>query len=172
MAEDEKLAMDRARQLADQESVKAEVRGRINSQISREAGNFEPSDLQEASAVGRDLKRKAIVEVAQTENEIDRAKAMARLSQIIDYVFYVIYGIIGLEIVLDLLGARESSSFKRLLDTLAAPFVGPFNGLIPEPSRDHYSLRLSYIIGLVVYVLINLAIKGLLRLIAHRRTAV
>src|SRR5258708_6847890 len=119
MAEDEKLVMDRARQLADQESVKAEVRGRVNSQISREAGNFDPSDLQEASAVGRDLKRRAIVEAVQTENEIDRARAMARISQVIDYVFYVVYGIIGLEIMLDLLGAREANSFKRLLDALA-----------------------------------------------------
>ena len=40
MAEDEKLALDRARQLADQQSVKAEVRDRVNSQISREAGKW------------------------------------------------------------------------------------------------------------------------------------
>jgi uncharacterized protein YggT (Ycf19 family) len=172
MVEDEKLAMDRARQLADQQSVKAEVRDRVNTQISREAGNFDPSDLQEASAVGRDLKRRAIVEAVETENAIDRARAMARISQIIDYAFYIVYGIIGLEIVLDLLGARESSSFKRFLDALAAPLVAPFNGLMPDPSRDHFSLRLSYIVGLIVYMLINLAIKGLLRLIAHRKTAV
>jgi uncharacterized protein YggT (Ycf19 family) len=97
---------------------------------------------------------------------------MARISQIIDYLFYLVYGVIGLEIALDLLGARESNWFKGLLDALAAPLVAPFNGLMPEPSRDHYSLRLSYIIGLVVYILINLAIKGLLRLIAHRKTTV
>jgi hypothetical protein len=172
MVEDEKLVLHRAHQLADQESVKAEIRGRVNSEISREAGNFDQSDLREASAVGQDLKRRAIIEAVETENEIDRARATARISQIIDYLFYLVYGIIGLEIALDLLGARESSSFKRLLDALAAPMVAPFNGLMPEPSRDHYSLRLSYIIGLVVYILINLAIKGLLRLVAHRKTAV
>ncbi|HKV39122.1 MAG TPA: hypothetical protein VJX67_07910 [Blastocatellia bacterium] len=170
--EDEKLVVDRARQLANQASVKAEVRDRVNSQISLEAGNFDSSDLQEASAVGRDLKRRAIIEAVETENEMDRARVMARISQIIDYVFYVIYGIIGMEIVLDLLGARESNSFKRLLDALAAPLVAPFNGLMPDPSRDHHSLHVSYIIGLLVYVLINLAINGLLRLIAHRRTTV
>jgi uncharacterized protein YggT (Ycf19 family) len=172
MAEDEELALDRARQLADQEQVKSEIRDRVNSQISSEAGKLDTSDLQDAAAVGRDLKRRAIREAAATESELDRARVVARISQIIDYVFYVIYGIIGLEILLDLLGARESNAFKRFFDALAGPLVSPFNGLMHDPSMDHYSLRLSYIIGLVVYVLLNLAINGLLRLIAHRRTAV
>jgi uncharacterized protein YggT (Ycf19 family) len=172
MAEDEKLAMDQARQIADQQQVKANIRDRVNAQISREADSFDQSDVQEASALGRDLKRRAIREAAETESEIDRARAMARISQVIDYFFYIIYGIISLEIVLDLLGAHQSNEFKRFLDSFAAPLVRPFNGLLYDPSRDHYSLRLSYIIALVVYVLLNLAIKGLLRLIAHRRTMV
>lgn len=172
MAEDEKLALDQARQITDQEQVKSSIRDQVNSQISREAGKFDTADLQDASAVGRDLKRRAIREAATNETELDRARIVARLSQIIDYVFYVIYGIIGLEILLDLLGARESSPFKRFLDALSAPLVRPFNGLLHDPSMDHYSLRLSYIIGLVVYILLNLAINGLLRLLAHRRTAV
>jgi|SRR5262249_43018473 len=172
MAEDEKLAVDQARQISDQEQVKSDIRERVNSQISQEAGKFDTGDLQDASAVGRDLKRRAIREAATTESELDRARVVARFSQVIDYIFYVIYGIMGLEILLDLLGARESSGFKRFLDALAAPLVRPFNGLMHDPSMDHYSLRLSYIIGLVVYILLNLAINGLLRLIAHRRTTV
>jgi uncharacterized protein YggT (Ycf19 family) len=172
MGDDEKLALDQARQIANQEQVKSDIRDQVNSQISREAGNFDRSDLEDASAVGRDLKRRAIREAAATESELDRARVVARASQIIDYIFYVIYGIIGLEILLDLLGARESNAFKQFFDALAAPLVRPFNGLMHDPSMDHYSLRLSYIIGLVVYILLNLAINGLLRLLAHRRTAV
>jgi uncharacterized protein YggT (Ycf19 family) len=172
MGEDGKLALDQARQIANQEHVKTEIRDQVNSQISREAGRFDTSDIEDASAVGRDLKRRAIREAAATESELDRARAVARVSQIIDYMFYVIYGIIGLEILLDLLGARESNAFKQFFDALAGPLVRPFNGLMHDPSMDHYSLRLSYIIGLVVYILLNLAINGLLRLIAHRRTAV
>jgi len=172
MGEDEKLAVDQSRQIADQQQVKSNIRDQVNSQISREAGNFDKSDLQDASAVARDLKRRAIQEAATTENELDRARVMARISQVIDYIFYVIYGIIGLEILLDLLGAHESNAFKQFINALAAPLVRPFNGLMHDPSMDHFSLRLSCIIGLVVYILLNLAINGLLRLIAHRRTAI
>src|SRR5262249_27748620 len=138
MAEDEKLAVDQARQTSNQAQVKSDIRDRVNSQISEEAGKFDTADLQDASAVGRGLKRRAIREAATTESELDRARVVARISQVIDYIFYVIYGIIGLEILLDLLGAHESNAFKRFLDALAAPLVRPFNGLMHDPSMDHY----------------------------------
>ena len=74
MGEDEKLAVDQSRQIADQQQVKSNIRDQVNSQISREAGNFDKSDLQNASDVARDLKRRAIQEAATTESELDRAR--------------------------------------------------------------------------------------------------
>src|SRR6058998_871537 len=97
---------------------------------------------------------------------------VTRVSQVIDYIFYLIYGIITLEIVLELLGARESNGFKNLIDTLAAPLVAPFRGLFADPTRGQFQLRLSYIAALIVYLLLHLAINGLLRLLAHRKTAI
>jgi hypothetical protein len=58
------------------------------------------------------LKRKAVREVAFTEAELERGQAAARASQIVDYLFYIVYGIIGLEITLDAIGARQSAGFK------------------------------------------------------------
>jgi uncharacterized protein YggT (Ycf19 family) len=94
------------------------------------------------------------------------------VSQIVDYVFYVIYGIVGLEIILELLGARESAGFKKFVDALAAPLLAPFEGLMPDPQAGPFRLMLSYITALVVYLLLHLAVNGLLRMFAHRKVAV
>ena len=83
-----------------------------------------------------------------------------------------LYGIIALEIILELIGARESNGFKNFVDTIASPFLAPFRGLVADPSSGAMQLRLSYIVALAVYLLVHLAINGLLRLFAHRKTAV
>ena len=68
---------------------------------------------------------------------------MTRLSQVGDYVFFVIYGLIGLEIVLQLFGARQASGFKRALDSVTLPLLGPFRGLMPDPALGSMRLMLS-----------------------------
>jgi len=172
MIEDEKLAMDESRRIAQHEAVKNEMRQEVHAEIARNADRLGPAEREQADAVGEHLKRRAVREVAETEVEIDRARGLARVSQVIDYIFYLIYGIITLEIVLDLLGARESNAFKNFVDTIAAPLVAPFQGLLVDPARGRFQLKLSYIVALVVYFLLHLAINGLLRLLAHRKTAI
>jgi uncharacterized protein YggT (Ycf19 family) len=70
------------------------------------------------------------------------------------------------------LGARESNTFKSFIDALTAPLLMPFNTLMPDVARGRFQLRISYLVALLVYVLLHLAINGLLRLVAHRKTAV
>jgi hypothetical protein len=45
------------------------------------------------------MKQQAISEISRAESELGRAKSAARISQVVDYVFYLIYGVIGLEIM-------------------------------------------------------------------------
>jgi uncharacterized protein YggT (Ycf19 family) len=172
MLEDEKLAIDESERIAEHESVKRDARKGVHAEIADQAERLDSSDRARAAEVGNELKRKAIREVADTEVELGRARGVARVSQIVDYAFYLIYGLIGLEILLDLLGAREGNSFKNLIDRLNAPLLAPFRGLMPDPSSGRFQLRLSFIFALVVYVLLHLAINGLLRLLAHRKTAI
>src|SRR5262249_5660566 len=108
----------------------------------------------------------------ETESELDRARGLARVSQVVDYVFFLIFSLIGLEIVLDLFGARQSSGFKRFLDHVTRPFLGPFRGLMPDPALGPMQLMLSYIVALVVYLLLHQAVKRLLRLLAHRESKI
>lgn len=79
--------------------------------------------------------------MVETETEVERA----RVSQVVDYIFYLIYGLITLEIVLDLLGARESNSFNRCIEALNRPLLSPFRGLLVDPSNGRFQLRLSYL---------------------------
>ncbi|MFY9558438.1 MAG: YggT family protein [Blastocatellia bacterium] len=172
MLEDEKLAVDESERIAEHEAVKREARKGVHAEIADQADRLDERDKARAAEVGDQLKQKAITEVADTEAELDRARGVARISQVVDYLFYIIYGLIGLEILLDLLGARDSNAFKNLIDRLNAPLLAPFRGLMPDPSSGRFQLRISYIVALIVYVLLHLAINGLLRLIAHRKTAV
>lgn len=169
---DDKLAADEARRIAQHEAVKGTVSDEVQTEVVRHADDTTPVERAQAEDLGREFKQKAFDEVVETESEVERAKGVARVSQVVDYIFYLIYGIIGLEIILELLGAREGAGFKRFIDALAAPVLAPFEGLMPDLTRGPFRLMLSYIMALVVYLLLHLAVNGLLRMFAHRKVAV
>ncbi|MBK5257680.1 MAG: YggT family protein, partial [Vicinamibacteria bacterium] len=69
-------------------------------------------------------------------------------------------------------GARQASGFKRFLDTLTWPLLAPFKGLMPDPAVGSMQLMLSYIVALVVFLLLHMAVNGLLRLFAERKSTI
>lgn len=170
--EGEKVAQDEARKIAQHETVKGKVREGVHTAIEHDAVRPSSDEKEEVERVSRGLKKKAIREVMETETDLERGRRAARLSQVVDYVFALLYGMIGLQIVLELLGAREGSGFKQLLNQLTSPFLKPFRGLMPDPEVGGFQLYVSYIIGLVVYLLLHMAIRGLLRLVVVRKTTV
>ena len=172
MNDEQKLAADEARKLQQHEAVKSEVREKVHAEISRQADDIRPPEQHKAEALASSLKQKAVREVAATEAEIERTRTIARLSQIVDYVFYLIYGIITLEIVLEAMGARENAGFKQFVDTVSSPLLAPFEGLMADPGTGSYRFMISYVFALIVYFLIHLAVKGLLRLFIQKKTTV
>ena len=172
MIEDDKLVRDETRRISQHENIKGEVRNEVHSEIAQHANNLKREDRSDVESLAGGLRQKAVSEIADTEVEIERAKKISSLSQVIDYIFCVIYGIIGLEIGLEILGARDSNGFKRMLDTVASPLLAPFRGLMPDPSVGRFQLMLSYIVALVVYVLLHLAVNGLLRLFVQKKRTV
>ncbi len=92
-------------------------------------------------------------------------KTTSRGVRLLDYLFFLIYAVVGLRILLELLGAREGSGFKQLLDAITDPLLLPFKGLLPDPGIGPFHLMLSYIAGLIVYGLLHLAIRGLFRIL-------
>ena len=170
MEEEERLQKDKDQRTEQHERVKGSVREEVHGEIEESAQQASPS--RSVDSVAGDLKTKAISDIYAAETDLARAKVMARISQVVNYIFYVLYGVIGLQIILDLLGARERNPFKQFLNTVTAPFLAPFKGLFADPSIGSMQLMVSYIIGLFVYFLIHLAVRGLLRLLAYKRATV
>ncbi len=172
MVEDEKLAIDESRKVSQHEAIKGQVRKEVGDEITRTATAQSPGDQSKVETLAEGLKQKAMSEVASTEIELDRARAVARISQVVDYVFCLIYGVIGVEILLYGLGARPGSGFKQFMDRVSSPPLRPFRGLMPDPSRGPFRLMLSYIMALAMYLLLHLAVNGLLRIFTQRKTTV
>jgi uncharacterized protein YggT (Ycf19 family) len=164
--------VDEERRVDQYENVKGAARNEIQAEVRQQADQLNPEEKSEIKALGNDLKQGAISEVRETETEVRRGRGAARLSQAMDYLFYLIYGIISLQIVFDLFGASRSNGIRNFVDTLSWPLLAPFRNLFPDPAVGRFHFRFSYIAALVVYVLLHLAVNGLLRMIAHRKTAV
>jgi uncharacterized protein YggT (Ycf19 family) len=123
--------------------------------------------------VAGEFRAKAVDEVVQSEREVTRARGVARVSQVVDYIFFVLYALLGLRFLLALLAARSSAGFVRFIVAVTDPFYRPFRGIVNSPSTDSgHTLLVPLIIAIVVYLLLHLAINGLLRIIAHRKTAI
>ena len=170
--EPNKLEADEARRISQHESIKGKLGADVRNRIAEEAAVSTPAEEANAGSVAASLKSKAAAEVVETESELDRARSTARVSQFVDYAFFLIYGLVGLEIFLELFGARQSNGFKRFLDAVTTPLLGPFRGLMPDPAMGSMQLMLSYIVALIVYVLLHQAVRRFLRLLAERKATI
>lgn len=168
MDTNDKVAVDESERLREHEAIKGEIRTEVHSEVARSIEST-PDDTAEAESVARQLKHKAIREISTTEGEITRAKTVSRFSEFVDYAFYLVYGIIGLEVLLELVGARESSGIKKFVDAVSDPVLAPFSGVLPNPAAGEMRLMLSYLMAFIIYMLIHMAINGLLRLLAHNK---
>lgn len=172
MTEDRRLMMDEARRLAQHENLKDEMRDSVQAEIVREGAPPTAHDQARIAAAGEALRQQAVDETVNTENELARGRFAARVSQFIDFAFYLIYGIIALEILLDLAGANRRNAFRQMVETLSTPLLWPFENLLSDPGVGRFQFRFSYLIGLVVYLLLHIAITVLLRLVAQRKTVI
>jgi len=109
-----------------------------------------------------------IAQHERIKEKLERARTASRVSQFVDYAFFLVYSLIGLEIALELFGARQGSGFKRFLDAVTMPLLAPFRGLLPDPAMGSLQLMLSYVAALAVYAILHQAIKRLLRLFGGR----
>ena len=166
------LVLDEERRLASHQEVKASIDDDVNDRIKQESARVEPKEGAEVAGVAHELKQKSVHEAVSTERELGRGRKAARISQVVDYCFYIIYGLIALEFILGLMGARASNGFVRFIGAIPAPLLSPFERIVGTPSTGAFQIRISYLFALVVYVLIHLAINGAFRLVAHRKVTV
>jgi len=170
---DDKLSADEARRSVQHESVKANVEGEVQAEIADQAQAPVAGESQKIRQVAGDFRSKAVNEVVDTEREVERGRGAARVSQIVDYIFYVIYALLGMRFLLALMAARSTAGFVQFIVTVTNPFYAPFRGIVASPTTDQgHTLLLPIVIAIIAYVLLHLAINGLLRMLAHRKTQI
>ena len=171
--EDNKLAHEEARRAGQHGAVKNQVEGEVQAEIAEHAAQTPPPESERIGALASDFRAKAVDEVVETEREVGRARGVARVSQIVDYIFYVIYALLALRFLLALMAARSGAGFVQFIVAVTNPFYAPFRGIVASPATGSgHTLMLPLVIAIIVYVLLHLGINGLLRIIAHRKTAV
>ena len=170
---DDKLAIDEAERAASYEAVKSDVRTGIENEIAARAADRDRNQAERIEEVASGMRRIAVDEVVETREDVDRARFAARVSQIVDYIFFLIYALLTLRLLLELFAARESAGFFKFIRTLSDPFYYPFRGLMPSiSSSDGFTLVLSLVAAIVAFMILHLAINGLLRIVAHRKVAI
>src|SRR4029078_6146216 len=140
---------------------------------ARAATKAEPGESAQIDQVAGEVRLKAVNEVVDTEREVERGRGLARVSQIVDYIFWVIYALLGMRFLLALMAARSSAGFVQFIVTITNPFYAPFRGIVATPSTDKgHTLLLPIVVAMIAYVILHLAINGLLRMFAHRKTEI
>jgi uncharacterized protein YggT (Ycf19 family) len=170
---DDKLAVEEAERSANYEAIKSSVKGEVGSEIAAEASVPTPGEAQRIDNISAHMREKAVNEVVDTEREVERGRAVARISQVVDYIFFIIYGLLIIRLLLALFAARSDNSFVQFIRGISDLFYAPFRGIVASPTTpEGYTLALPIVIALVVYLLLHMAVNGLLRMFVHRKTEV
>jgi hypothetical protein len=170
---DNKLAIEEAQRAANYEAVKSNVESRVDADIAARAAGGTVSESERLENLAGNMRHKAIDEVVETDREVDRARVLARVSQVVDYIFFVIYSLLTIRLLLELFAARENAGFVKFIKAATGLFYAPFAGIMASPTtKEGFTLALPIIVAIVVYMLLHLAINRLLRLFAHRKTEI
>ena len=170
---DDKLEIDELEREANYEAIKSSVKGEVGGEIAAVAEIPTRGEAQRINNIGSHMREKAVNEVIETEHEVERGRALARVSQVVDYIFFVIYGLLVIRLLLALMAARSEAGFVQFIRAISDPFYAPFRGIVASPSTpEGFTLALPIVIALVVYILLHMAINGLLRIFVHRKTEV
>jgi hypothetical protein len=169
---DNKLEIEEAQRTANYEAVKSNVETRVDSEIAARASRTTVTEHEHIDNIAGNMRQKAINEVAETDREVQRARGLARVSQIVDYVFFIIYGLLTIRLLLELFAARENAGFFKFIKAATGFFYAPFAGIVPTLAQDGFKLALPIIVAIVAYMFLHLVINQLLRIFAHRKTEV
>src|SRR6202165_2383958 len=98
--DDDKLAIEEARRAGQHSSVKSQVEGEVQAEIADQAQTPAAGESQRIQQVAGEFRSKAVNEVVDTEREVERGRGAARVSQVVDYIFYLLYALLGMRFLL------------------------------------------------------------------------
>ncbi|HEY4102051.1 MAG TPA: YggT family protein [Gemmatimonadales bacterium] len=99
-----------------------------------------------------------------------RRREFGRASQIIDYLFWLLYSLLFIRLLLVFFHASSWAGFTQFIDNVTNPFYAPFRGIVGSVTvNNEFTLAIPILIAMVVYGLLHLAINKLLWLLVYRR---
>lgn len=171
--QDSNLGGDDARQAQHHDAVKSKVERSVNAEIAGQASSQSPDDQAKVAGVAGQLRDQAVADTVNAERVLSRSRTAARGSQFLDYLFYLLYGLLAIRLVLSLIGARSGSGFVRFVGALTGPFYAPFRGIVSSPSVEGgFTLVVPLLIAIVCYMLLHASINGALRMVGQRKTEI
>ena len=170
---DNKVLVDESRRATEHQKVKARIQRDIDTEIEARADRPAPSERAEVEQAAAQLRDRAVHEVVGTEREVRRGRGTARVAQFVDYGFGIIYGLLGIRLILALIAARPGAAFVQWIQAVTDPLYAPFRGILPNlTSEGGYTLVLPVLFAIGMYAVLHLAVRGLLKLIGVPRTEI
>jgi len=171
--DDDKLAAEEARRAGQHGAVKSVIEREVGAEVAAEASIPTVTELRREEKVAGNLRRKALDDVVVTERAVEQARGAARISQFVDYVFYVIYALLAVRAGLALIAGNPEAGFYRFIRAVTAPLYAPFRGIVESPTDPAgHTLALPLVVAIVVYALLHLAVNGVLRMMARRKVEI
>ncbi len=171
---DDPVASDQARRAVQHDDVKANVEGDVNAEIAAQASRAPaPAAARKIEQVAGTFREHAVDEVVDSERQVRQGRGALRISQFIDYAFFLVYALLAIRFVLSLIAARSSAGFVKFIVAISDPFYAPFHNIVSSPRTDDgHTLLLPVVVAMGAYLALHLAIKGVLRLVATRKTEI
>jgi uncharacterized protein YggT (Ycf19 family) len=167
------LAVDENRRAAQHESIKSDVVDDVNGEIASRAVHAPvDSEAQRIEHAAKSIRQNAIGEVIDSEQNAQRSRGLARVSQFVDYAFFLAYVLLAIRFVLALVGANASAGFVRFVAAVSDPLYAPFRNIVESPAAGPGRVLFPAIIALVAFGILHLAINRLLRVFVERKTEI
>lgn len=111
---------------------------------------------------------------AELIREQRQHQLLARVSQIISFLFGIVYTGLLLRLALALMAARSSAPFVQFIRSITDPLYAPFRGIVDSPAiaEGGHTLALPIVVAIVVYALVHFGIRSFLRMLVERQTEI
>jgi uncharacterized protein YggT (Ycf19 family) len=126
-----------------------------------------------ADQITGEIRARALREVETADRAAAQARAAGRVARLFDFLFFLVYAVLGVRLVLTLVGARQDAPFAQWIWRISEPLYFPFRGLLPTVTTSSgFTIALPVLAALIAYALLHAGIRRLLRVFAARPIAV
>jgi uncharacterized protein YggT (Ycf19 family) len=121
--------------------------------------------------MARNLRCSAAMTTTALDSQVTlsrRQELLARTGQVFDYIFGLLYALLAIRLLLELIDARRGTGFVEFIAAVTSIFYAPFRGIVANDSLDgSHPIVWPIVIAILAYIILHVAIRGLLRLLAR-----